>query len=55
MKWKKEIETKEIKETKIISGICPKCKNEFETPAEIIDNYYVVNCNNCNTKLRMKK
>jgi predicted nucleic acid-binding Zn ribbon protein len=48
-------DAKESVKTKIISGICPKCKNEFETTAELIDDYYVFNCNNCITKLRVKQ
>jgi len=39
----------------VYSGICPVCNQKFETTAEIINGYYVFNCNKCNSKLRVKK
>jgi len=57
--WDKRIKNKtpikKEEEKEVYTGICPVCHQEFKTTAEIIDGYYVFNCNKCNSTLRVKK
>ena len=43
------------KEEDVYTGTCPVCHKEFNVNPELKNGYYVFSCNNCNSKLRVKK